>query len=136
MRKERSKTGEQKPLHVLIVEDNEINAEILKGMLTRLGVESEVVHSGEDAITRTSEGSFPLIFMDIQMSGLDGLLSGKIIKQSSHEPPFIVALTAYSMPGDREIALDAGMDAYLTKPLRFVVLQNFLAEWMNSHKAA
>src|SRR5205085_2855919 len=79
-----------------------------------------IVENGRDAVTAVQEGSFDLVFMDIQMPEMDGLEATAVIRASQrtkglHIP--IIAMTAHAMAGDREQCLDAGMDGYISKPI-------------------
>ncbi len=109
-------------LRVLVAEDNAVNARLLARQLERAGITPTVVADGRSAITAVENSSrgFDLIFMDVQMPGVDGLEATAVIrsieKQRSFES-YIVALTAHAMRGDRESCLDAGMDEFLTKPV-------------------
>jgi PAS domain S-box-containing protein len=114
-------TGPQRRLSTLIVEDEPINQQILKAILTKLGHKTTVVSDGYSAIDILASTDFDVILMDVQMPQLNGLETTRIIR-SSDEPATmksipIIALTAYAMTGDKEKCLAAGMDYYLPKPL-------------------
>ncbi len=106
-------------LRLLVVEDERINQVGLARTLERLGHIPTCVGDGESALAALSRESFDAVIMDIQMPGMDGMETTRLIRSSgqpyAHTP--IVALTAHAMPGDREEFLDAGMDAYLAKPV-------------------
>jgi PAS domain S-box-containing protein len=104
-------------LSVLIAEDNRINQEVARAMLTRRGHSVDVVENGRLAVDASLRKDYDVILMDIQMPELDGLDATKQIRK--HRPagrPRIVALTANVLPGERERCLANGMDAYLAKP--------------------
>ncbi len=108
-------------MHVLLVEDNVINRKIASKMLEKLGVRLAVAENGAEAITATHGSRFDLVLMDCQMPEVDGFDATRAIRAREaggdvHLP--IVALTAHALPGDRERCLAAGMDDYLTKPVR------------------
>jgi signal transduction histidine kinase/CheY-like chemotaxis protein/HPt (histidine-containing phosphotransfer) domain-containing protein len=105
---------------VLIVDDNELNRLVGREYLRRLGCEVETVSGGREAVDRVARGGIELVFMDCQMPEMDGyeatgqirLLGGELGRVR------IVAMTANAMQGDRERCLDAGMDDYVSKPIR------------------
>ncbi|MCB0195035.1 MAG: response regulator [Anaerolineae bacterium] len=107
-------------LDILMAEDNEINCQVAIGILSRAGHRVTIAENGRQALERLEKNSnFDLILMDIQMPGMDGLQATKIIRQDprwQHIP--IIAITAHAMKGDRERFLEAGMNDYLSKPIR------------------
>jgi signal transduction histidine kinase/ligand-binding sensor domain-containing protein/CheY-like chemotaxis protein len=108
------------PLAVLLAEDNRINQKVAVKLLEKQGCAVDVVDNGQDAVDRVRERSYDLVLMDLQMPGMDGLAATAAIRQwekvsGAHVP--IVALTAHAMHGDAERCLQAGMDAYLSKPI-------------------
>ena len=107
-------------LRILVAEDNPINQTLIVRMLQNIGHMPTIAHDGLEALTMYRAQSFDLIFMDVQMPGLDGLSATAKIRElekktGSHIP--IVAMTAHAMKGDKERSLNAGMDGYLTKPI-------------------
>ena len=106
---------------VLVAEDNVINQKLIKRTLAELGLDVTLANNGLEAFEKRKNGSFDLIFMDIQMPVLDGVEATQEILDfeedfdTSHVP--IIALTANALKGDRERFMDAGMDEYTTKPL-------------------
>ncbi|HEY3443392.1 MAG TPA: PAS domain S-box protein [Paludibaculum sp.] len=112
----------QAGLRVLVAEDNAINQRLILRMLDRAGHAATLVGTGREAVEAVELNSFDLVLMDVQMPDLDGIQATVQIRdresaQDTHLP--IIAMTAHAMPGDRERCLAAGMDAYLSKPLRF-----------------
>jgi two-component system, sensor histidine kinase len=110
-----------RPGRVLVVEDNEVNALVVRGMLEQMGVTAELSVDGEQALARMSQVSFDLVLMDCQMPVLDGWEATRLwrtrerrLRQKQRVP--IVALTASAAAGERERCLEAGMDDYLSKP--------------------
>jgi len=110
-----------RPGRVLVVEDNEVNALVVQGMLEHLGVNAELAVDGQQALSRMDRTAFDLVLMDCQMPVLDGWEATRIwrarekrLRQSQRTP--IVALTASAAAGERERCLEAGMDDYLSKP--------------------
>jgi len=107
-------------LRILLAEDNTVNQLVATRLLQRQGHDVVTACNGEEASTVASQQAFDAILMDVQMSVLDGLMATRRIRQreagiGAHVP--IIALTAHAMQGDRSICLDAGMDAYLSKPI-------------------
>jgi signal transduction histidine kinase/DNA-binding response OmpR family regulator len=119
---------------VLVVEDNPVNQEVLRESLAQLGYQAHVVDNGQLALDALAEKSYPLVFMDCQMPVLDGYQAAREFRQrerressSSHVP--IIAVTAHAVEGEREKVLAAGMDDYITKPIKQVVLLEALQRW-------
>ena len=110
-----------RPGRVLVVEDNEVNALVVRGMLEQMGVNAELAVDGQKALARMGQTSYDLVLMDCQMPVLDGWEATRIwraretrLRQNPRIP--IVALTASAAAGERERCLAAGMDDYLSKP--------------------
>jgi signal transduction histidine kinase/ActR/RegA family two-component response regulator len=116
---------------VLLVEDNMVNAEIVRLLLAKLGCEVAVATSGQAALEHVqAHGAPELVLMDCQMPGMDGYETTRQMRRladMAHTP--IIALTANAMKGDREQCLSAGMDDYLAKPVRREELAAMLAKW-------
>jgi CheY-like chemotaxis protein/HPt (histidine-containing phosphotransfer) domain-containing protein/two-component sensor histidine kinase len=106
-------------IDVLVVEDNEINQEVAKGIFDLFGCRSRVAASGPEALEMLEKESFDAVFLDCQMPQMDGFEVVKHIRRMSEPVASIpvVAMTAHSMPGDKEKCLNAGMDYYLAKPI-------------------
>ncbi|MFA0570911.1 response regulator, partial [Vibrio gallaecicus] len=104
---------------VLVVEDNLTNQMVIKLILSRLGHKVYVANNGQEAIelVEINNISFDIIFMDVSMPVLDGLSTTKIIRQKNIQTP-IIALTAHTAAEDRSSCLDAGMNEFITKPVR------------------
>lgn len=115
---------------ILVVDDNQVNLQIASVILRQAGGEISEANSGEMAIELASEKKYDLILMDIQMPGMDGLEATKQIKSGvkNHETP-ILAMTAYSLKGDREKFLSAGMDGFIPKPIKPNSILNTVKEW-------
>lgn len=118
----------RQPLRVLVVEDNAVNQRVMEQMLGRLGYRPDLVSNGLEAIDALKRQAYDLVFMDLQMPELDGLEATRRIRSLSEiDQPRIVALTAGAMEGTRERCLDAGMDAYLAKPIRLDDIRPIMA---------
>ena len=107
-------------LRILLVEDNPINQKVEMKMLEKMGHLPTVARDGREALAALETASFDLVFMDVQMPGMDGLTATRKIRErekqaGGHTP--IIAMTAHAMNGDQERCLAAGMDGYLTKPV-------------------
>ena len=113
-------TAARLPLSVLLVDDNRTNRKLGSLVLARLGYAPDVVENGREALERQRETAYDLILMDIEMPEMDGVDATRAIRTlpGPNGSPFIVAMTANAMEGDRERYLAAGMDAYVSKPLR------------------
>lgn len=109
----------QYPLRILLVEDNKINQKVALNMLKRLGYQATVAENGRLALNALEQEDFDLIFMDIQMPEMDGLEATKHIieRYPASERPYIAALTANAMKGDRETYIAHGMDDFISKPV-------------------
>ena len=110
-----------RPGRVLVVEDNEVNALVVRGMLEQMGIAAELAVDGEQALARMCARAYDLVLMDCQMPVLDGWEATRLwraretrLRQKQRVP--IVALTASAAAGERERCLEAGMDDYLSKP--------------------
>ena len=120
---------------ILVVEDNPVNLQVVKAMLKKLGLHAEHADNGEDALARLSrESDWDLVLMDCQMPVLDGFDTTRrwrTLENSANRQRLpIVALTANAMSGDAERCLEAGMDAYLSKPLTLAALTTELGRWL------
>jgi signal transduction histidine kinase/ActR/RegA family two-component response regulator len=123
-----------RPLHVLLAEDNPINQELAVELLEMRGHSVRIAGNGSEVLAALDRESFDVILMDVQMPEMDGFQATAAIrsreKQSGAHIP-IIAITGFAMKGDRQRCLDAGMDDYLSKPLRskelFEVVEQFTA---------
>jgi len=110
-------------LQVLVAEDNPVNQLLILRLLERMGHVAVVANNGREAVEAYEARSFDLVLMDVQMPEMDGLAATAAIREREARNPGrrrlpIMALTAYAMQGDRERCLSAGMDEYLTKPIK------------------
>jgi PAS domain S-box-containing protein len=118
-------TADKWPLSILLVEDNIINQKVGLGMLKQLGYEADTAVNGLEAINALTQRPYAVILMDVQMPELDGVAATRRIRQewSDRNQPYIIALTANALKGDREQYLAAGMNDYLSKPVRLPELK-------------
>jgi CheY-like chemotaxis protein len=120
---------------VLVAEDNPVNQRVVCGLLAKLGCEAVVVPNGQRAVEVMGEGRFDLVLMDCQMPELDGIEATRIIRDQQRTTRVakrtpIVALTAGVLDNDRERCLAAGMDDFLSKPVRLEELSRALTQWL------
>ena len=145
----RSTTDRLQDLHavrgakILLAEDNEINQQIARELLEKVGVRVEIANNGCEAIAKVRDDNFDLILMDIRMPKMDGLMAAQKIRsmattEDAAEERFasipIVAMTAHAMNGDREKSLAAGMNDHITKPVDPNELYATLVRWIEPKK--
>ncbi len=122
-----SKPKSMNGLRLLLAEDNKINQKLALAILSQLGYQADLAKNGEEALHAAIAKGYDAILMDVQMPTMDGLEATRKIRQWESEtgaPPIhIIALTANALVGDREICLAAGMDDYLSKPIRIDALR-------------
>jgi CheY-like chemotaxis protein len=104
---------------------------LLLRILQAIGYDAQVVSNGVEVLERLDQSAFDVIFMDVHMPEMDGLEASRRIVSTRREEerPVIVALTADALQGDREKCIEAGMDDYLTKPVRLEDVRNGLEKW-------
>ena len=112
--------GKKQPLRILLAEDNTINQKVATRMLERIHYRIDVVANGLEVIEALKRQSYDVIFMDIQMPEMDGVETTHFIRQSvsKTEQPYIIALTANALNGEREKYLSKGMNDYISKPVK------------------
>ena len=112
---------------VLLVEDNKVNQKVFQLMLKRLGYKADVASNGLEALKSMEGQRYDAVLMDIQMPEMDGLEATRIIRQQWPEDgPRIIAVTAFASLCDEETCFEAGMDDYLSKPVRMEDLKSAL----------
>jgi CheY-like chemotaxis protein len=107
------------PERVLIAEDNAVNQKVALFILAKLGYRADVAADGREVLQALERQAYDIILMDVHMPEMDGLETTRRIRQAdAPDRPWIVALTANAMYGDRELCLAAGMDDYISKPIK------------------
>ncbi|MGK7900828.1 MAG: response regulator [Hormoscilla sp.] len=122
--------GQKYPLRILLVDDARINQRVALMMFEKLGYKAELAKNGKEALEMMRRQSYDVVFMDIQMPEMDGLEATRHICQHwpESERPHIIAMTANAMPEDREKCLAAGMNHYISKPVRLETIVQVLRE--------
>ena len=123
------------PPRILVVEDNPVNQMVALRMLTRLGYRADAVGNGVEALDAVLRTRYAAILMDCAMPVMDGYEATRRIRQTEsigHRLP-IIAVTALAQPWDRQRCLAAGMDDYVSKPIRAATLAMALDRWIHAH---
>lgn len=124
------------PLNILLAEDNAVNQMLAIRILNKLGYDNiDLALNGVEAIEKFKNRFYDVILMDMQMPEMDGLEATKAIREQAERQPIIIAMTANAMQGDRDLCLQAGMNEYLTKPIKLDALMNALQEAALSSKS-
>ena len=129
--------AEQIPLRVLLAEDNTVNQKLALRVLEKMGYVADAVANGLEVIEALRRKRYDIVFMDVQMPEMDGLEATRVLRGSDLlYQPKIIAMTANAMQGDREKCIEAGMDDYISKPIRLAEVQNMLVRWGSEIQAA
>jgi CheY-like chemotaxis protein len=132
-------------VRVLLAEDNAVNQKVALALLKKLGCSADAVADGIEVLDALQRIPYALIFMDCQMPEMDGFEATRLIRKRELDtgqacpwkaPVYIIALTASSIQGDREKCLAAGMNDYVSKPVRLAELRAALGRWRTSHVTA
>jgi CheY-like chemotaxis protein len=112
--------AQQRPLRILLAEDNVVNQKLAMRILQQMGYRADLASNGMEAVESVQRQTYDVVLMDVQMPEMDGLEAARQIcaRWGPQARPRIVAMTANAMQGDRDMCLAAGMDDYLTKPIR------------------
>jgi CheY-like chemotaxis protein len=108
------------------VEDNPVNQKVAQRLLQKLGLTPTLAANGLEALDRLQAHNYDVVLMDIQMPEMDGLTATTKIRTECSHQPYIIAMTANAMRGDREVCLEAGMNDYLSKPISLASLEQAL----------
>ncbi|KAA0989154.1 response regulator [Dyadobacter aurulentus] len=117
------------PLEMLVAEDNKINQHVIVRILQKLGYEPDIAKDGQEALQASNHKNYDLILMDMQMPVMDGIEATHLIRKTLVHQPVIVALTANALEGTQQQCLDAGMDDYLSKPIKLEELMSKIRKW-------
>jgi CheY-like chemotaxis protein len=125
-------TAKNEKKRILLAEDNLINQKLVLKILEKLGYQAEAVLNGEEVLKKLETDSYDLVLMDVQMPVKDGYEATREIRKREPAQPHIpiVALTALAIKGDREKCLDAGMDDYISKPIKPDELHAVITRWL------
>ena len=116
----------------MVAEDNAVNQLVTSRILQQLGYAVEIVSDGRAAVAAVENGRFDLVLMDCEMPEMDGFEAAAAIRSRPIEQIPIIALTAHAIKGYKELCLAAGMDGYISKPVRLGDLAVALERWMPS----
>lgn len=117
---------------VLLAEDNQSNQKVISMMLKRLGYKADAVTNGKEALMALERRHYDIVLMDVRMPEMDGLEATRLIRKRWPDKTKIIAITAYALRGDKEKCLEAGMDAYISKPVRLEELAEVLGKVFSS----
>jgi len=132
-----SKIRKNKSLSILLAEDNLVNQKVALIMLKRLNYRADVAENGLSVLSSMEKKDYDVILMDIQMPDMDGLDATRRIRDLKNgKQPYIIAMTAYALDGDRETFLKAGMNDYLSKPIRIDELKTALERSEKNRRAS
>jgi CheY-like chemotaxis protein len=115
-----SQIAQDNPLRILLAEDNVVNQKVALRFLAKMGYRADVAANGQEVLEAFSHRFYDVILMDVQMPEMDGLEATRRLRTfwPSEWQPYIIAMTAHAMDGDRERCLAAGMDNYISKPVQ------------------
>ncbi|NEO18458.1 MAG: PAS domain S-box protein [Moorea sp. SIO4A1] len=122
--------AQKHPLRILLAEDNIVNQQLALQLLKRMGYRADVAGNGLEVLQALSRQPYDLVLMDVQMPEMDGLTATQRICEQwpAHSRPWIIAMTANAMEGDRQMCLSAGMDDYISKPIQVPELVRALSQ--------
>ena len=121
---------------ILLAEDNVSSQKVTLAMLKRLGYSADAVANGLEALQALGRQHYDIVLMDVRMPEMDGLEATQIIrKRWPKNVLMVIAITAYALEGDREKCLDAGMDDYISKPVKLDELEGVLSRFGNQKTA-
>ena len=116
---------------VLVAEDQIVNQKVARRILEKMGCRVDLAANGREAVEMVALLPYDVVFMDCQMPGMDGFQATAEIRKSHRQKIPIIAMTAHAMQGDREKCLNAGMDDYISKPVRPEAVAEALHRWLD-----
>ncbi|MHB8207418.1 hybrid sensor histidine kinase/response regulator [Mucilaginibacter sp.] len=117
------------PMEILIAEDNLVNQKVAMHILGKMGYHPQLASNGLEAVDAMKNKRFDLVFMDVQMPEMDGLEATQFIRANFTTQPYIIAMTANAMTEDKDTCLQAGMDDYLSKPMKLNEMVTLLEKY-------
>jgi two-component system, sensor histidine kinase and response regulator len=132
------KLPKTKSVRVLVVEDNLVSQKVATRLLEKMGISVDIAVDGSEALSKSETGRYAVILMDCQMPVMDGFEATQIIRnrEGSGARIPIIAMTASAMKGDRERCIEAGMDDYLSKPVKWESVKAMMDKWAGDPKQA
>ena len=126
------KENYESPIRILLAEDNKLNRKLAEYLLIKAGYQVDIAVTGKEAVEMflSDPGGFDMILMDIQMPEMDGKDAARFIRDSGYTEIPIIAMTAASMKGDREKCVEAGMNDYISKPIKKDILYQLIKKWI------
>ncbi|MBF0408009.1 MAG: response regulator [Candidatus Riflebacteria bacterium] len=135
---ERNFAADQYKCRVLLTEDNKINQNVAVKMLMKFGINPDIANNGSEAVKAALQSDYDLVFMDCQMPEMDGYEVTRIIRENERKSGKkklpIIAMTAHSFQGEREKCFQAGMDDFISKPVRLEDISFLLNKWLSEMK--
>lgn len=133
-------TDAHRVLEILLAEDNPVNQKLAIALLTKAGHQVKLAENGQQALDILRDQAFDVVLMDVQMPILDGLIATRLLREREEAEglahQYVVAMTAHAMQGDEQRCLEAGMDAYLSKPIQIPQLYALLEQACQGHLPA
>lgn len=125
--------AERYPISILVAEDNTINQKLMNKSLSYYGYAADIAANGLEVLEALERQSYDLIFMDLQMPEMDGLeATRQIILRYKNSRPKIVAMTASALGADKDACFEAGMDDYVSKPIKIDIIEEMIIKWCNA----
>lgn len=126
--------AEEHPMSILVAEDNPMNQKLIIRILNNLGYQPVLANDGKEVMNILEKDRFDLLLMDVQMPHIDGLEATRLIRKHYGDYPFVIAMTANVLIEDKEACLKAGMDDYISKPIRLTELMSVLERYSSRIK--
>jgi|GEM_PF-559075 len=124
------------PVRILVAEDNIINQTLCNIILQQLGYQADIAGNGLEALEKMQSTHYDIIFMDVQMPNMDGLEATREIVRitPADRMPKIIAMTAFALEGDKDKCIEAGMNDYISKPIKIEEIQQMIEKWGKDKK--